>query len=361
MGVFSSLFSDYKKLSTGAGRYAGEFDAWQPIKSYAREEEVAGTGRPSVPPILADVPFTALPPMQHFFQDIAKRVWKAAKPSMVQKLMFERKAFLGTHRPMGPERAPRPHLVSPSGMQVPGSIVEPTQEYLQGVAKDWELARELHRTNAYTFRGDGREPHVVMKAGGFHPPSSRTDENYLKNTIYELFIGYMARRFGAPPNFVSQDTFAMAVKSAIPSPEDRKWWTEYVLWRAMEDQEKFHPGRMVAYEALKGYISTSRSVSKAKEFALGGGRDAGWVYVMLVEGGIVIPEQGEHVWAKFDEQEIAYPGSIPWEKIYGFRQVSRAAGGKFVPNQPLLLRKGFQEKDPKAFKECYAVLSGKPQ
>ena len=30
MGVFSSFFSDYKKVS-GAGRYAGEFDAWQPI------------------------------------------------------------------------------------------------------------------------------------------------------------------------------------------------------------------------------------------------------------------------------------------------------------------------------------------
>jgi hypothetical protein len=35
MGVFKSLFqsSEYKKLSRGAGRYAGEFDAWQPIRS----------------------------------------------------------------------------------------------------------------------------------------------------------------------------------------------------------------------------------------------------------------------------------------------------------------------------------------
>jgi hypothetical protein len=152
----------------------------------------------------------------------------------------------------------------------------------------------------------------------------------------------------------------MAVKSAIPSPEDRKWWTEYVLWRALEDQEKFHAGRMVAYEALKGYISTSRSVDVAKDFALGK-LDIGWVYVVLIEGGIVIPK-APHSWAAFGgEEEIAYPGSVPWAKIYGFRQVSKTAGFKFVPNQPLLLRKGFQEKDPKAFKECYAALSGKPQ
>ena len=34
-----------------------------------------------VEPILATVPLPANQPMQHYFEDIAKRVWKAAKPS----------------------------------------------------------------------------------------------------------------------------------------------------------------------------------------------------------------------------------------------------------------------------------------
>ena len=338
-----------------------------------------------MPAILAEVPLPANAPMQNFFEDIAERVWKEGKlnkaapqnaflaqtrlpqrpvnppprPGVTVRVPLGQNPLTAPTPPAWAPEGPRPRFVSPSGMLGSSGKLEPPEPYLMGVAKDWKLAKDLQRINAYTFRGDSREPHEVMKAGGLNPPESRTDENYLKNTIYNLFIGYMARRFGAPPNFVSKDIFAMAVKSAIPSPEDRKWWTEYVLWRAMEDQEKFHPGRMVAYEALKGYISTSRAVSVAKKFALGG--DVGWVYMVLVEGGIVIPEQGAHVWAKFDEQEIAYPGSLPWAKIYGFRQVSKLADSKFVPNQPLLLRKGFQEKDPKAFKECYAVLSGKPQ
>ena len=33
---------------------------------------------------------------------------------------------------------------------------------------------------------------------------------------------------------------------------------------------------------------------------------------------------------------------------------------KFATGEPLYLRKGFQEKESKAFKECYAALSGKP-
>lgn len=228
MGVLKSLFasqsSDFKKLSTGAGRYAGEFDAWQPIKSYVTKE---GTGRRGpVEPILAQVPLPTNAPMQNFFEDIAKRVWKAAKPTRGMDI-FARKDFLGAQRrvqpglrPVGkprpgeplfereplfpdetwqPPKGPRPGFVSPSGATDSLGKVEPNAESLKGVAKDWQLAKDLERISAYTFRGDTREPHEVMKQGGFNPPATRTDESYLKNTIYELFIGYMARRFGAPP------------------------------------------------------------------------------------------------------------------------------------------------------------------
>jgi hypothetical protein len=329
--------------------------------------------------------------MQNYFEEIAKRVWKAAKPSMVQKLMFERKDFLGAQRrsspppppvatkapvrpPLFPDMVPkwappdgpRPAFVSPTG--APGSMGAgeipdvPGFEYLKGVVKDWHLAKDLERINAYTFRGDSREPHLVMKAGGFNPPSSRTDDRYLENNIYPCFMGYMSRRFGMPPDaLMDKRNFMNMVKGAILSEYDRNWWVEYTMWRSLEDQEKFHPGRMVAEELLKGYISTTRDVCVAKGFALRSGQDNGWVYVVLVEGGIVVPDTGKHVWTMlYGEQEIAYPGSLPWARIYGMRQVEKATS-KFVPSQPLLLRKGFQEKDPEAFRECYAVLSGKPQ
>jgi hypothetical protein len=384
MGAFKGFFSDYKKLSTGAGRYAGEFDAWQPIRSYAAREGEADKGR--IAPILAKVSLPQNLPMQAFFEEIAKRVWKEGK---VNKAAPQH-AFLAAtrlpQRPVGPPprpgqavqvplgqdplsrpawaEGPRPAFVNPSGATDSKGKVEPAEAHLKGVARDWQLAKDLQRISAYTFRGDDREPHLVMKQGGFNPPSTRTDDNYLRNTVYDLFVGYMARRLNAPPDFVSKDAFVMAVKGAIPSPEDRKWWTEYVIWRAMEDQEKFHPGRMVAYEALKGYISTSRSVNVAKGFALRReGAVSGWVYMVLVEGGIVIPGAG-HTWCKFEgEQEIAYPGSLKWEKIYGLRQVGYDSHGeiRFMSNQPLLLRKGFQQQDPEGFKGCYAVLSGKPQ
>ena len=42
------------------------------------------------------------------------------------------------------------------------------------------MAKDLERINAYTFRGDDREPYEVMKAGGFNPPASRTDDRYLE-------------------------------------------------------------------------------------------------------------------------------------------------------------------------------------
>ena len=239
-------------------------------------------------------------------------------------------------------------------------------QYLQGVAKDWHLAKDLERINAYTFRGDSREPHQIMKMGGFTPNSSRNDDAYLKNTIYPLFIGYMRRRFGIPvTDLVDQETFMDAVKSVIPSPIHRAWWTEYVIWRALEDSEKLHVGRMVAYEGLKGYTSTTRAVSVAKAFSVGNaspGVKVGWVYVTLIEGGIVVPDSGKHVWTQlFGEQEIAFPGTVPWSKIYGFRQVTREIGNKFTPDQPLFLRKGFREQDAEAFKVCYELLSGKPQ
>jgi hypothetical protein len=402
MGVFSGLFSDYKKSAFTAatpGRLAGEFDAWQPIKSYAKldEADYKDDINLHVEPILAAVPLPANRPMQNYFEEIAERCWKAATPSLAvgaQAGHVQRPdPFLARTRvPPKPAYAPpRPGVTlppkpvypapqpgaplppkpaypapAPPPLGGPHDLVNPagtpaTLDFLKGLAKDWQGVKDLERINAYTFRGELREPLEVMKAGGFTPPVSRTDDSYLQGTLCPLFKAWVQRSLHVNVDWIEPQRFAQAVRTTIPNSTDRIWWGEFLFWKQLLKGEELHPGRMVANQNEKGYISTSRNIEVAKSFALWG-RDPNasrWVYVVLVEGGMVIPE-GPHAWNTHPgEQEIAYPIPIPWEKIYGFRKIDRLSR-KFASGEPLCLRKGFQEKDPKAFKECYAALSGKP-
>ena len=391
MGGFSGLFSDYKKLSTGAGRYAGEFDAWQPIKSYAKVEQdgYSHDRKLHVEPILATVPLPANQPMQNYFEDIAKRCWKAAKPSLAlaaekgkvkqppsilaatrvpQKPVYPA-PLPGLPKPAYPAPQPPGHMVQvplgrdplsrpappPQALGGPHHLVNPLgsfgEDFLNGLAKDWQRVKDLERINAYTFRGDKREPVELMKAGGFKPPASRTDDRYLES-LCQLFKSWVKSSLNVDVNWIDPRNFAQALRTTIPNDSDRIWWGEFLFWKAIVKGEKLHAGRMVANQPEKGYISTSRNVEVAKVFSGGG-----WVYVVLVEGGMVIPE-GPDPWNTHPgEQEISYPVPIPWEKIYGFRKMNLS---KFATGEPLYLRKGFQEKESKAFKECYAALSGKP-
>jgi hypothetical protein len=75
------------------------------------------------------------------------------------------------------------------------------------------------------------------------------------------------------------------------------------------ENEAYHIGRMLANETLKGYISTTRSVTVATGFAVGGG-GPGWVYVLQLCGGFLIDQVGKlaEEWVKlWTEQEIAFP------------------------------------------------------
>ena len=56
-----------------------------------------------------------------------------------------------------------------------------------------------------------------------------------------------------------------------------------------EGPEKFHAGRMVADAGAERIYLDQPNREVAKIFALR--EKAGWVYVVLVEGGIVIPER----------------------------------------------------------------------
>jgi len=233
----------------------------------------------------------------------------------------------------------------------------PDLNYLEGVANDWTLMTKLERISAYTFRGDTRNPDQIRAVDGFFPPATRTDDYYLKKKVYEFFQKYMLARWQVDiSSRLTPDEFVTMVKNTTKSEDNEDLWYQYTIWRALAQAEELHLGRMLAEETLKGYISTSRAVAVAKGFS----GSAGWVYVVRVDGGIVVPDKGDgHPWTKiFGEQEIAYPGPLKWSTVMGFR---KTANKKFVPNEPLYLRKALQNEDRKAFESCYELLSGKPQ
>ena len=140
----------------------------------------------------------------------------------------------------------------------------------------------------------------------------------------------------------------------VTSDEAKRVMMSFSIWRALADSEALHAGRMVASEALKGHISTTRAVSVAKHFAKAGG----WVYMVLVQGGFLLPAKGKHVWTQiFGEQEIAMPVLIPWSNVFAFRQVQPQGMNKFAG--PLYYRRGFDKQNPDVFKASYDLLSGK--
>ncbi|HEV2521000.1 MAG TPA: hypothetical protein VGT24_01355 [Candidatus Acidoferrales bacterium] len=404
MSSFPNVFSSFKKV---VGSYStGDFDAWEAKSSYGQKEVV---GSPQwkggwVTPIVWRAAPAGDPPMADYFRELAARMWTKAK---VDTSAARSNVVMGGHRnlppaPTGPlptapfagSKLPPPPLPlvrpklpppppsrplpvppgaayqpigSPVSMQKPidASIAEarakgvtpPDLGYLNGVANDWTLMTRLERISAYTFRGDTRNPDQIKAAGGFFPPSTRTDDAFLKKKVYEFFKTYMMRRWQIDIGTrMTPDEFQAMVKATTKGGDNEDLWYQYTIWRAVAKTEELHLGRMLAEETLKGYVSTSRAVGVAKGFA----GSAGWVYVVRVSGGIVVPEKGDgHPWTKiFGEQEIAYPGALKWDAVMGFRKITNY---KFTPNEPLYLRKALQNEDRKAFEACYDLLSGKPQ
>lgn len=398
MSSFPNILSSYKKVQ---GSYStAQFDAWQPKSSYEQKEIVGSQqwkGGWVAPVVWKSAP-VGDPPMADYFRDLAARMWTKAK---VNTSAPRSNVLMGGHRNLPPvpvrnlppppfagdklppppsplvlRKLPPPPPVrplpyrpvgSPVSMQAPMDAANaeakalgtapPDLSYLNGVANDWTLMAKLERISAHTFRGDTRNPDQIKAAGGFFPPSTRTDDYYLKKKVYEFFKKYMLARWQMDISArISADEFVAMVKAATKSGDNEDLWYQYAIWRALTQSEELHLGRMLAEETLKGYVSTSRAVAVAKGFS----GSAGWVYVVRVGGGIVVPEKGDgHPWTQiFGEQEIAYPGPLTWDAVMGFR---KTANKKFAAGEPLYLRKSFQGEDRKAFEACYDLLSGKPQ
>ena len=221
---------------------------------------------------------------------------------------------------------------------------------------NWSMVGEMPRVSAYTFRGDKRTPVEIAEAGGFYPPITRRDKYYVDSVIQGHFKEYMKARFGTD---VTPQEFNRAYAQIVTQDSDRELIHSYLTWQALVQNEAYHVGIMLAQEDLKGYISSTKSVSVAKGFCSSKAGTNGWVYVMRIAGGFVVPDKKKHVWTQlFGEQEIAYPAEIRWSEIFGFRQVDQATK-KFMG--PIFLRKHMKVYNKNAYRSICDLLSGKPQ
>lgn len=223
------------------------------------------------------------------------------------------------------------------------------------VPQDWSIMRQIPRVSAYAFRGDTRDPVKIQSAKGFNPPISRNDDYYVENVIFKHFAAYAKAKLNVDLQLAD---FKKLIQQAIPDPQDRVTFAYYNMWRSQVARESLHLGRMLAQEDLKGYISTTKSVAVAKGFA----RDGGYVYLMRVASGFLVPGKNSgNEWTKiFGEEEIASPFPIPWDDIMGYRKVKRTPVGlKF--DGPVFLRRGFKAADSTGFETCFKLLSGKQQ
>ena len=182
------------------------------------------------------------------------------------------------------------------------------------------IPKEFDRVIGYGFRGDTRPPMEVKEAGGFNPNYTRADH----------IAKHKDKRATDPTAHVKEETGAL-------------------------DLERF-----VKSQFLGGFLSTSKSIACAKEFATGytsPRRGDGWVYACFVEGGIHLPPKGKHAWVKYAEQEIAMPGILDWDDVVGCRRVKRDG----VFDGPVYLRSDLELQDPNAYTEIWDLLSGKSQ
>jgi hypothetical protein len=340
------------------GWLAVEFEPFEPDSKYpatrwasAPAKDAWKTVVPKTAPAIGNLP--------KVIDDMVKMTWKIAEPTdgAQRGAPNHNQIFVGT----------RGTNTSTIAAQTYHKQIQPYQSAIHtklgnkdALATDWAEFNKIQRTNAVTFRGDTRSPVEVIKTqGGFNPPNSRTDRYYLENGIYNGFAYYIKTRYGAD---VSQTDFLKAVDSAAPTTDDKKILADYVIWRQIMERESGHLGRMTDNELLKGYISTARAIDTAIQFGSNHHTKAGWLYLVVVHGGFIVPFTGQNknIWTT-GEGEIAQLGPVPSERIVGFRHLTPNTNGDYGcrPVGPIYVRRSFRKGEPEAFAKAFKIMSGK--
>ncbi len=224
----------------------------------------------------------------------------------------------------------------------------------------WSDMKLFEQVAAYTFRGDQRSPEKIMAAGGFYPPSMRTDDFY-KGKIAAEFYSYMNRKQGLTLDPAAQIEFKKQIAIYMSGKgEDGKHFAEYHMWRQILSGESMHLTTMSNEPFLKAYISTTREVQIARDAANGsmghGANDTaglspidmtGWLYALRIKSGFLLKTGVAGIVKQ--EGEISHLGHLPWKNVYGFRSV--------FDKSAVYLRSGFESKDHEAFRQVLASLS----
>ncbi|MGJ5820240.1 hypothetical protein [Paludibaculum fermentans] len=235
-----------------------------------------------------------------------------------------------------------------------------------GMLNAWDHMQMFEQVGAYAFRGDRRTPDQIRAVRGFQPPSARTDSSYM-TSIAKEFVGYLKRRALPGVSIPTEEDMAGYLINQV-SPADRGLLAEYHFWRKVLSNEQMHLQGMTNDSFLKGYVSTTRDVGKAREAAdgsLGGAHGkprnldwdeecrittlGHWVYALRVESGFLI-KAGKGGITKH-EAEIAHLGPLEWKEVYGF------AGTGALGESTVYIRNMFQQQDYKAFCQVLAQLS----
>ncbi|HEY4029427.1 MAG TPA: hypothetical protein VGM25_03720 [Caulobacteraceae bacterium] len=327
-------------------KVAGEFEAYEPNATYAKLKLPPTMNCPPYPQIKPDN-FPPIQPLDPPLRAIIDSMWKRAEPAKAATRSSITVGLRGQAAPIGP--APKQEaLYHPH--------VNPLTQFNDdphAFARDWGYTNTIERTNAVTFRGDSRPPNwVISKDMGFFPPNAREDDFYLYGVVFGKFKDYMKRRYDRD---ISMADYVSALSGTAPSAEAKTVLVNYMMWRKICEGEAFHLGRMVADEALKGYISTSRALPMSVYFATGRAtKPSGWVYVTQVKGGFIVPTL-KNYWGTH-EQEIANWGPIRAADIVGFQKVALSGDGL----SPIYIRPTFRKTEPKAFRKVFDTLSHKP-
>jgi hypothetical protein len=192
----------------------------------------------------------------------------------------------------------------------------------------------FQRVIAYGFRGETRPPGAVKGAGGFLPNYTRPE--HIDKHAQQLKQALAGKDMDALDTWMEAETGALNLE------------------------------RFIRDQRFKGFVSTSKSVSIAKNFAtakwmpngaMSAGQVDGWVYACHMLGAFELPPRFSHPWIKFAEQELTMPGMIDWENVVACRRVLRT--GEF--DGWVYMRPTLPRTDPKAAKKLMKLLSGKSQ
>lgn len=210
---------------------------------------------------------------------------------------------------------------------------------------NWDHISKFEQVAAYSFRGDTRPPEAIRAAGGFRPPSERTDTFY-QDTIADQFCGYMERKEGMTLDPQSRTSLINDVKRYMANQgADSKMFAEYHFWRTVLDQQKMHIASMTRNSFLKAYISTTRDAQKAADASAGilGGVgvqqvSSGWIYCLRVKSGFLLKQGVGGIGQA--EGEIAHLGPLDWKNVYGFMNRQ---------DREIYIRNLFDQDDAEAF------------